>query len=1486
LPVENNVPLHSPEESHPGLELAKHEALLKNLEALCKFACEILETDHSGFVLFDKTLQRGQVVAQFPIGGFENLLGRQVQLEGVETEQRLINFDKAVEVADLDDPAERKALGSVAALLDEFQIKSVYIVSVRVRGNLIGSFSLDRTVKAKSFGEREKILCNSLAQLASLSIENAFLSDWLEVFQESTKAIISEQEISLLLDTIVSHAVALLEVEEAGIYERHFDSQGEYLLLSASSRPQTDTTFRRNDGGMAWQLIDGHDDFLQTSDYSTYPHQARQFRELKRFGSVLEVPMIWLEERIGVLYVAAETGIEFTEFHAHRLQRIADIATLAIQRCRLLDRIESLSDASVDFSRGLDSDSLNFRLTEIAKYASTILDAEMCGVFRIRHPTIMTLEAGYGHQQGGLIAGQPFQIVDEKKSGLTGAIAHRLREEYSSSIAHGNPQAFKGLINMDESELQSDESVKGEPDSSPSGKCYSLLAVPLLSIQPGKPAMTGLLRISNKRGVGGLPRPGIRFTKEDEWILRIFAEAAAVAIETAELFSHKEAQLKLYRTFSEVLKGEAEIGSRLDLIASQMAVVLKKSYCRILFSHEGSRDVWMVMGAGSHPRMGQTLEWSPNTGKTLEVTEVFHLREMLRSGKILAYSSNGNVSEPLQDLGSELSITRLQSILIVPLRIGREFVGALEFGELRDQSRGRGTFSSVEIELATNPAFLTTELLRKDLIRKRQLEMLSSFNSAVAKVLAVDDVELMFSVIMKEACALLNYDSACLVIQRFSHGPMELVTDSGSHRRFDESDQGTVKLFEEAFSSETRLNGESLEKLVRKLDLHDAASSFLTARLHSGTQSRSALVLERKAVPVFPLIAELDFLAKFATQCSISLTKAVIRQRLQRFREAINLLGTQMAYGHPGKALQNVLIGITHATQCDSVVLYKIDSRSQKFVNVFTSGDVNKDNVAPLDGFLMDTAVGKILHLGDLHVARDSGADPIMKDAFQESEKIMSSAGMPIWIKSHSHLGSNGTPSVDGEEKVNVGVLFLNYKQPQLFTEDEQQIIRLFAPFVALSIKNQELYELEETNYKVQRALLKAEKALSKSLGLAETATQIAEAAHRIAKAAGRNINFVVVKLLHGDKLQLASAFPSSEEERVRKELDYEESDLSATTRGINLTGIVGRAIRENRTELVNDVLNDPDYVRIHENTNSQLVLPLASTESLIGVISIESSDLNTFFEEDRRTFELFARLASDAIGDARSRDDLEQAKRREEAARTVAGAIVLAAAVSHNHISGAQAVVSSARKLKDAVKITGIWPKIRSFFPNSPLQLAAEELHSRATSLSEDLSTQDFSYASFPCIKVNEHLTNWTNSRRHEARNERANLFFKEPLKEDVSIRMQPDLLVKVLDIFFQNALGAMAQNDPKTVWISARRSAENVEIAVSNNGPAMAEMTWNKLGDEAFPSAPPNKGRGILIARTLIESCHGKFRKFENTDKIVSLGCEFPVVADESSE
>src|SRR5262249_13402757 len=159
-------------------------------------------------------------------------------------------------------------------------------------------------------------------------------------------------------------------------------------------------------------------------------------------------------------------------------------------------------------------------------------------------------------------------------------------------------------------------------------------------------------------------------------------------------------------------------------------------------------------------------------------------------------------------------------------------------------------------------------------------------------------------------------------------------------------------------------------------------------------------------------------------------------------------------HGQPEGAVMNALSGIRHANQADSVILYIIDSRSQRFRKVYFVGDVDAGHIAPANESLQNTAVGRILKHGRLHVAKNAFADEIMSDAFQQLEGIKSSAGMPIWIKSSEP--EDDSHNDKEEDKLNVGVLFLNYKQTQLFTEDEQRIIRLFAPFVALAVRNQE----------------------------------------------------------------------------------------------------------------------------------------------------------------------------------------------------------------------------------------------------------------------------------------------------------------------------------------------------------------------------------------------------------------------------------------------
>jgi PAS domain S-box-containing protein len=165
--------------------------------------------------------------------------------------------------------------------------------------------------------------------------------------------------------------------------------------------------------------------------------------------------------------------------------------------------------------------SLPQRLNLIVSYAAEILDAEACGIWLKQHK-VLTLAADYGFAGTAVAIGHQITIHDEAKGGLTGYIAHTGK-----------------LFNAYGEALKNHDSVSGQLSSQTgSGACYSLLAVPICRRSGQNKKVVGLLRMENKRDEGGGTGPHLKFTVADETTLQIFAEAVAVALESADLVNH------------------------------------------------------------------------------------------------------------------------------------------------------------------------------------------------------------------------------------------------------------------------------------------------------------------------------------------------------------------------------------------------------------------------------------------------------------------------------------------------------------------------------------------------------------------------------------------------------------------------------------------------------------------------------------------------------------------------------------------------------------------------------------------------------------------------------------------------------------------------------------------------------------------------------------------------------------------------------------
>jgi signal transduction histidine kinase len=98
----------------------------------------------------------------------------------------------------------------------------------------------------------------------------------------------------------------------------------------------------------------------------------------------------------------------------------------------------------------------------------------------------------------------------------------------------------------------------------------------------------------------------------------------------------------------------------------------------------------------------------------------------------------------------------------------------------------------------------------------------------------------------------------------------------------------------------------------------------------------------------------------------------------------------------------------------------------------------------------------------------------------------------------------------------------------------------------------------------------------------------------------------------------------------------------------IGVRGLIGWATRHREAATVNDVTQDDRYIEVAllPDTRSEMVLPLQSGDTLIGVLDIQSNQTHAFDEEDLTTFSLLADHLATAIQNA-SRYEVERSRRR-----------------------------------------------------------------------------------------------------------------------------------------------------------------------------------------------------------------------------------------------
>jgi GAF domain-containing protein len=236
-----------------------------------------------------------------------------------------------------------------------------------------------------------------------------------------------------------------------------------------------------------------------------------------------------------------------------------------------------------------------------------------------------------------------------------------------------------------------------------------------------------------------------------------------------------------------------------------------------------------------------------------------------------------------------------------------------------------------------------------------------------------------------------------------------------------------------------------------------------------------------------------------------------------------------------------------------------------------------------------------------------------------------------------------------------VGVLYVDYRKPRHFTKLEEELIKTLANQATLAIYNARRYERtnEDLVRSIQelKSLREIDNAISSTLDLAEVLNRILDEGMKIVNAPTGTI-----QLLDQSTGELVFKAGRGMREDIRhRRIKSNE-------------GITGSVATQKKSILAPDLREyEGSFVTVmHEQSLSELAVPIILDDRVIGVLNVESPIPNQFNKRDQSLFEALAGQSAIAIQNAQRYETTEKAYERIKEERKRFEALV-----SINHVIG-----------------------------------------------------------------------------------------------------------------------------------------------------------------------------------------------------------------------
>jgi sigma-B regulation protein RsbU (phosphoserine phosphatase) len=263
--------------------------------------------------------------------------------------------------------------------------------------------------------------------------------------------------------------------------------------------------------------------------------------------------------------------------------------------------------------------------------------------------------------------------------------------------------------------------------------------------------------------------------------------------------------------------------------------------------------------------------------------------------------------------------------------------------------------------------------------------------------------------------------------------------------------------------------------------------------------------------------------------------------------------------------------------------------------------------VIPFDRSVASAAwrEGRTINVGDVSI--DSRYLPV---ATEEGSQPRSEIAVPLLIPRENRV---------------VGVMTLESLEQNYFTRDHERPLSALGNHLAVALEHARVYDELRRRTREMQTLIEIGHEISSILDLDRLLNHIAALLGRII-----DYEFLLVGLVDEAREELV----------WHVEEGYGATKREHSSRTKLSHGVVGRAVRERRTQIVGDVSSDPDYY-VTQNwedlgQRSEIAVPLIYEGKVIGVLALESNRVNAFDKDHVRLLESIADNLSIAVANAR----------------------------------------------------------------------------------------------------------------------------------------------------------------------------------------------------------------------------------------------------------